>query len=71
MKQVVKGLIRAYKTPGDRRRAHTMLKRSGYNYFVGFHDTSISDHPFALNYGNAGWVEPGADYSIEARRNIP
>lgn len=35
---------RLYKTAGDRRRAVSLLKQRGYNYFVGYKDANKGNH---------------------------
>lgn len=59
VKQNERGGFRGYKTAGDRRRAMTMLRRRGWNYFVFYKDTNAR---FALDYGIADWVQKGSYY---------
>lgn len=49
------GGIRLYRNTTDRRRAMALLKKEGYNYFVGFLDTNPI-HSAGLSYGRANWV---------------
>jgi hypothetical protein len=48
------GGIRLYRNTIDRRRAMALLKKEGYNYFVGFTDAN-SIH-VGLSYGRMNWV---------------
>jgi len=55
------GLVRGYKTVGDRKRAVAMLRKYGYNYFVSFADAACS---VALLYDKAQWVPAGDFYHL-------
>lgn len=55
-------MIRLYRTAGDRRRAATLLKLQGFNYFVGYKDAN-PERPAGLSFGKAQWVAEGTTYS--------
>lgn len=56
-------MIRLYKTPADRRRAVTLLKHQGFNYFLGYRDAANPERPAGLSFGVADWVPEGTTYS--------
>lgn len=59
VKQNERGGFRGYQTAADRRRAMTMLRKHGWNYFVFYRDTQAE---FALDFGKADWVKQGSFY---------
>lgn len=52
MKQII-DIVRGYTSHGNRKRAITMLRKHGFNYFVCFRDVNSE---FALMYSTAEWV---------------
>jgi hypothetical protein len=61
-----KMMIRAYRTPADRRRAVGNLRRHGYNYFVCYREAGElpinTGHRCALNYAKVDWLKHGRIY---------
>lgn len=57
---------RGYKTPADRKRAITALRKQGFNYFVCYLEACpgarAAEQTNALQFSTADWVKPGGFY---------